>query len=56
MYVSPSVQLKQFYQTHRKYSEIWPNISEKKDPPKDAEEWQNVEDKYKKYFSNKPGR
>ena len=27
----------------------------KKDPPKDANKWQTVEDKFKKYFSEKPG-
>ena len=36
-------------------SEIWPNISEKKEPPADAEEWQNVKDKFNKHFSEKPG-
>ena len=40
---------------NRKYAEIWPNISEKKDPPPDADKWKNIEDKYKKYFSEKPG-
>ena len=29
---------------------------EKKDPPPDAEEWQNVKDKFNKHFSEKPGR
>ena len=40
---------------NRKYSELWPNINEKKEPPKDAEEWQNIENKFEKYFSEKPG-
>ena len=40
---------------NRKYSEIWPNINEKKEPPTDAEKWQSVENKYQKYFSEKPG-
>ena len=31
-------------------------IYEKKDPPSDADKWQNVEDKYVKHFSDKPGR
>ena len=44
------------HEINRKYSEIWPNISEKKDPPNDAEEWQNIQDKYRKYFSDKPGK
>ena len=43
-------------EVNRKYSEIWPNISEKKEAPKDAEKWQGVEDKYNKYFSKNPGR
>jgi ferredoxin len=33
-----------------KYSEIWPNISEKKDPPEDNEKFKDVKDKYEKYF------
>ena len=32
-----------------KYSEIWPNISEKKDPPADHKKYENEEDKFKKY-------
>ena len=40
---------------NRKYSELWPNINEKKEPPKDAEKWQNIENKFEKYFSEKPG-
>ena len=34
-----------------KYSEIWPNITIKKDPPKDNEKYKNEENKYDKYFS-----
>ena len=33
-----------------KYSEIWPNITERKDPPVDHEEYTNIENKYDKYF------
>ena len=33
-----------------KYSEIWPNINEKKDPPKDHEKFKNEDDKFEKYF------
>jgi len=33
-----------------KYSEIWPNINEKKDPPADHEEYKNIENKNDKYF------
>ena len=30
---------------NKKYSEIWPNISEKKDPPSDHEEYKDEQDK-----------
>jgi ferredoxin len=33
-----------------KYSEIWPNISEKKDPLTDHEKFKNEQNKYEKYF------
>ena len=35
---------------NKKYSEIWPNINEKKDPPKDHEEFKNEQNKFEKYF------
>ena len=35
---------------NKKYSEIWPNISVKKDPPKDNEKFKNEKDKFEKYF------
>ena len=40
---------------NEKYSKLWPNISEKKDPPKDADDFRNVKNKLDKYFSEKPG-
>ena len=33
-----------------KYSEIWPNITKKKDPPKDSKQHENEENKFEKYF------
>ena len=48
--------IEKWAEINRKYSEIWPNISEKKEPPADAENWQNIEDKFNKHFSEKPGR
>jgi ferredoxin len=33
-----------------KYSEIWPNINAKKDPPIDHEKYKNEENKFEKYF------
>ena len=52
----PEDGIEKWAEINRKYSEIWPNISEKKEPPADAEEWQNIEDKFNKHFSEKPGR
>ena len=35
---------------NKQYSEIWPNINEKKDPPSDHEKYKDEKDKFKKYF------
>ena len=40
---------------NRKWSDQWPNITEKKDPPEDAEIWQGVPNKLEEHFSEKPG-
>ncbi len=40
---------------NEKYSKIWPNITQKKDPPQDAEKFKNEKNKFDKYFSEKPG-
>ena len=42
-------------EVNTKYSEIWPNIKEKKDAPSDAKEWESVSNKYENYFSEKSG-
>lgn len=33
----------------------WPNITLKKSPPPDAKNWENVENKFELYFSDKAG-
>ncbi len=38
------------------YAGKWPRITLKKPAPDDAEDWSQVEDKYPKYFSEKPGQ
>ncbi len=40
---------------NRKYSEIWPNITRKKDPPPDADEWKGVPNKFDRFFTDEPG-
>ena len=48
--------MEKWVEMNRTYSVIWPVITEKKEPPTDAEEWKNVDNKFEKYFSKKPGK
>ena len=41
---------------NRKYSLIWPNITQQKDAPVDAEEWDGVPNKFEEHFSEAPGQ
>jgi len=41
---------------NKKYSAIWPNIVKKKDPLKDEQKYRSEKEKFKKYFSEKPGK
>ena len=43
---------------NRKYSNMWPNITVKRDNdvPSDAEEWQHVANKLEEHFSENPGK
>ena len=47
--------MEKWAEMNRKYSSIWPVITEKKTPPEDADKWKNVSNKFEKYFSEKPG-
>lgn len=38
-----------------KYSETWPNITRKGEPPEDADTFKDEDGKYEKYFSDQPG-
>ena len=38
-----------------KQSDIWPNITEKKEPSADADEYQGKENKFEQFYSDKPG-
>ena len=35
---------------NKKYSEIWPNITEKKEPPADSEKYKTEVNKFEKFF------
>mgnify|MGYP001202076926 FL=1 len=40
---------------NEEFSDKWPNIVQKGDPPADAENFKDEKEKFKKYFSDKPG-
>ena len=40
---------------NRTYADVWPNITKKGPPPKDADKWAEIHDK-KSYFSPNPGK
>lgn len=46
--------LEQWLEINEKYAAIWPNITERGDPPADAEEWDGVKDKLQ-HLSELPG-
>ena len=48
--------MEKWVEINRIYSEKWPVIKEKKDPPADFKEWENVDNKYEKHFSKDPGK
>lgn len=40
---------------NRKYSNLWPVITKKKDPLPDADKWNSVPNKFENYFSKEQG-
>lgn len=47
--------LESWLEINRKYSEIWPVITQQRDTPPDAEKHDGETGKFEKYFSEKPG-
>lgn len=47
--------LEQWLELNRKYSEVWPNITAKKEPDPEADKFKDEPQKYEKYFSAEPG-
>ena len=47
--------LEKWLELNAEYAKVWPNISVKKEPPADAIPGLGVPDKFKKFFSPKPG-
>lgn len=40
---------------NKDFSEAWPNITRRKEPPADADKYRDEDGKYEKYFSDQPG-
>ncbi len=47
--------LEKWLTLNTEYSKAWPNITQKGEPPADAKEWDKVDGKFDRYFSDKPG-
>jgi len=50
-----SEELLPWIEINREYAMQWPNITKKKDPLPEAEQFKNVENKYEQFFSPNPG-
>jgi ferredoxin len=46
---------KKWVEMNREYAEKWPNITRKKDPLPDADEWKDKPNKFEQFFSSKAG-
>jgi ferredoxin len=47
--------LEKWLEVNTEYAKTWPNITQKKDAPPDAKEFEAVEGKFEKFFSANPG-
>lgn len=47
--------MEKWVEMNAEYAKAWPNITRKKAPPDDADEWASVPNKYPEHFSPKKG-
>ena len=47
--------LEKWLEVNTEFAKSWPNITQKKEAPPDAKEWEGKEGKFEKYFSPNPG-
>jgi ferredoxin len=47
--------LEKWLEVNTEYAKSWPNITQKKESPPEAKEFEGVEGKFEKYFSPNPG-
>ena len=50
-----SEDLLKWVEVNREYAMKWPVLTEKKDPPADADEWKGKPNKFEEHFSPNPG-
>ena len=48
-------EFEKWHDINLRFSNIWPNITQKKDALPDAEQWNHVPNKYEEHFSEEPG-
>ena len=48
--------LEKWLKVNDEYASIWPNITQKRDAPDDAKQFDGEEGKFEKYFSAEPGQ
>lgn len=51
----PENQLEKWLELNTKYADIWPNITQKREAPADADDYVGKEGKFDKYFTDAPG-
>ena len=54
-YTLPDEEKEKWELINMKYANEWPVITQKKDSPADAAEWDGVPNKFEQYFSEAPG-
>src|SRR5476651_516869 len=47
--------MEKWVEINSQYAKVWPNIISKKDPPREADTWASVPNKYPEHFSSKKG-
>jgi ferredoxin len=47
--------LEKWLEVNSEYAKSWPNITQKKESPADAKEFEGMDGKFEKYFSKNPG-
>ena len=53
--VPESEELIDWIELNKKYSNLWPQITIKKDPSPDADDYRDMPDKFQKFFNENPG-